>query len=151
MCQQPTSSNTIPINVDNGGYKKKGTKILVLPQHTTVAKQVYKEFCDLMKCKPDNDFVTEMLDSDDATQVNANVKGHMDQLKVMFESDEFHEIEKQVPLMDECFETSDSNSSDPCNAKACKSEKKKKSKLSKGRNSTKCEQLEKKVRPRKSS
>jgi hypothetical protein len=60
----------IPINVDNGGYKKKGTKILVLPQYTIVAKQVYEEFCDLTKRKTGNDHDMEMLDSDDATQVN---------------------------------------------------------------------------------
>jgi hypothetical protein len=135
MCQQPTSPNTIPIDVNNIGYKKKGTKILVLPQYTTAAKQVYEEFCDLTKCKPDNDYDIEMLDSDDATQVNANVKGHMDQLKAMIESDGFPEIEKQVPLTDKDFETSDSNSRDPSNAKARK-RKKKKSKLSKGWNST---------------
>jgi hypothetical protein len=41
---------------------------LVLPQYTTAAKLVYEEFCDLMKCKTDNDYDTEMLDSDDATQ-----------------------------------------------------------------------------------
>jgi hypothetical protein len=75
---------------------------------------------------------------DDTTQVNANVKAHMDQLKAMYESDEFPEIEKQVPLTDERFETSDSNSRDPSNAKARKS-KKKKSKLSNGWNSTKCQ------------
>jgi hypothetical protein len=91
----------------------------------------------LMKCKPDNGYNMEMLDSDDATQVNANVKEHMDQLKAMFESDKFPEIEKQVPLTDERFETSDSDSSDPSNAKAHKSKKKKKSKLSKGWNYTK--------------
>ena len=84
MRQRPTSSKTIPIDVDNGGYKKKGTKILVLPQYTIAAKQVYEEFCDLTKRKTGNDHDMEMLDSDDATQVNANVKGHTDQLKAMF-------------------------------------------------------------------
>jgi hypothetical protein len=58
MCQQPTSSKTIPIDVKNGGFKKKGTKILVLPQYTIVGKQVYEEFCDLTKCKLDNDYMT---------------------------------------------------------------------------------------------
>jgi hypothetical protein len=33
-----------------------------------------------------------MLDSDNATQVNENVKGHTDQLKATFASNEFHEI-----------------------------------------------------------
>jgi hypothetical protein len=92
MQQQPTSSKTTPIDVDNGGYKKKGTKILVLPQYTIAAKQVYEVFCDLMKRKTGNDHDMEMVDSDDATQVNANIKGHTDQLKAMFGSDEFPEM-----------------------------------------------------------
>ena len=33
MWEQPTSMGTVPIDVDNGGYKLKGTKILVLPKH----------------------------------------------------------------------------------------------------------------------
>jgi hypothetical protein len=44
MHQQPTSSKTIPIDVKNGGFKKKGTKILVLPQYTIAAKQCMKSF-----------------------------------------------------------------------------------------------------------
>jgi hypothetical protein len=112
MRQQPTTSKTIPINVKNGGFKKKGTKILVLPQYTIVAKQVYEAFCDLTKRKLDNDYDLEMLDSDDATQVNENVKGHTDQLKATFVSNEFHEIKMPVPLMDILFETSNSDSSD---------------------------------------
>jgi hypothetical protein len=75
---------------------------LVLPQYTIAAKQVHKEFCDLTKCKHDNDYDLEMLDSDDATQVNENVKGHTDQLKAMFASDEFPEIEMPVPLSYGC-------------------------------------------------
>jgi hypothetical protein len=61
---------------------------------------MYEEFCDLTKRKLDNDYDLEMLDSDDATQVNENVKGHTDQLKAMFASDKFPEIEMPVPLMD---------------------------------------------------
>jgi hypothetical protein len=59
---------------------------------------VYEEFCDLTKRKLYNDYNLEMLDSDHATQVNENVKGHTDQLKAMFASDEFPEIEMPVPL-----------------------------------------------------
>jgi hypothetical protein len=140
MCQQPSSSKTIPIDVKNGGFKKKGTKILVLPQYTIAAKQVYEEFCDLTKRKLDNDYDLEMLDSDDATQVNENVKGHTDQLKAMFASKEFPEIEMPVPLTDVHFETSNSNSSHSSKRKS----KKKKSKQSKGQKFTKCQQNDQK-------
>jgi hypothetical protein len=140
MRQQPTSSKTIPIDVDIGGYKKKGTKISVLPQYTILAKQVYEEFCDLTKRKTGNDHDMEMLDSDDATQVNANVMGHTDQLKAMFASNEFPDIEMQVSLMDVRFETSDSDSSDYRN---CKS-KKKKPKKPKGQKSTKRQRIDQK-------
>jgi hypothetical protein len=44
--------------------------------------------------------------------VNENVKGHTDQLKATFASNEFHEIKMPVPLMDILFETSNSDSSD---------------------------------------
>jgi hypothetical protein len=139
MQQQPTSSKTIPIDVDNGGYKKKGNKILVLPQYTIAEKQVYEEFCDLTKRKTSNDHDIEMLDSDDATQVNANVKEHTDQLKAMFASDEFPAIETPVSLTDIRFETSNSDSS---NYK-CKS-KKKKPKKPKGQKSTKHQRIDRK-------
>jgi hypothetical protein len=140
MRQQPTSSKTIPIDVDNGGYKKKGTKILVLPQYTIAAKQVYEEFCELTKRKTGNDYDMEMLDSDDATQVNANVKGHTDQLKAMFASNEFPNIETQVPLTDVSFEMSDSDSSDYRKRKS----KKKKPKKPKGQKSTKRQRIDRK-------
>jgi hypothetical protein len=32
MCEQPNSLTTVPIDVKNGGFKVKGTKILVLPK-----------------------------------------------------------------------------------------------------------------------
>jgi hypothetical protein len=140
MRQQPTSSKTIPIDVDNGGYKKKGTKILVLPQYTIAAKQVYEEFCDLTKRKTGNDYDMEMVDSDDATQVNANIRGHTDQLRAMFASDEFPEIETQVPLTDVRFETSDSDSSNSSKRKS----KKQTSKKSKRQKSTKRQRIDRK-------
>jgi hypothetical protein len=130
----------IPSDVDNGGYKKKGTKILVLPQYTIAAKQVYEEFCELTKRKTGNDYDMEMLDSDDATQVNANVKGHTDQLKAMFASNEFPNIETQVPLTDVSFEMSDSDSSDYRKRKS----KKKKPKKPKGQKSTKRQRIDRK-------
>ncbi len=103
-----------------------------------MAKQVYEEFCDLTKCKLYNDYDLEMLDSDNATQVNEKVKGHTDQLKAMFASDEFPEIEMPVPLTEVLFEKSNSNSSD---SSKCKS-KKKMSKQSKGQKFTKRQQAD---------
>jgi hypothetical protein len=101
---------------------------------------VYEEFCDLTKCKLDNDYDLEMLDSDDATQVNENVKGHTDQLKAMFASSEFPEIKMPVPLADVLFETSNRYSSDYSKRKS----KKKKSKQSKGQKSTKRQRTDRK-------
>jgi hypothetical protein len=113
---------------------------LVLPQYTIAAKQVYDEFCDLTKRKLDNGYDLEMLDIDNATQVNEKVKGHTDQLKAMFASNEFPEIEMPVPFTDVLFETSNSNSS---NSSKCK-RKKKKSKQSKGQKFTKRQQTDQK-------
>jgi hypothetical protein len=49
MWEQPTSTRTVPIDIDNGGYKMKGTKILVLPKHHAMAKKTFKEFHQLSK------------------------------------------------------------------------------------------------------
>jgi hypothetical protein len=132
MHQQSMSSTTTPMDVDNGGCKKKGTKILVLPKYTIAAQKVYNEICSLMKHKLDTDYDMEMVDCDDATQVIANIKGHADQLKAMFESDEFLEIEKKVPLIEEHFEQYDSDSSNSSSSEKNQKTKQKKSKQSKG-------------------
>jgi hypothetical protein len=55
MHEQPTSKTKIPIDIDNGGYKKRGTKILVLPQYVLAARKTYDEFCTLMKRQSDYD------------------------------------------------------------------------------------------------
>jgi hypothetical protein len=44
MWEQPTRTETVPIDVDNGGCKLKGTKILVLPKHHEMAQQMFEEF-----------------------------------------------------------------------------------------------------------
>jgi hypothetical protein len=41
MKLQPTRTKTIPIDVDNGGFIKKGTKILVLKKYMMEAKSIY--------------------------------------------------------------------------------------------------------------
>jgi hypothetical protein len=61
-----------------------------------------------------------MLDSDNATQVNENIKGHTDQLKAIFVSNKFPEFEMPVPLTDVLFETSNSNSSNSSKRKSKK-------------------------------
>jgi hypothetical protein len=65
--------------------------------------------------------------------VNANVKGHTDQLKAMFASNKFPEIETQVSLTD----------SDSSDYSKCKS-KKKKPKKPKGQKSTKRQTIDRK-------
>jgi hypothetical protein len=100
ILQQLTNSTTILIDVDNGGYKKKGIKILVLLQYVLAAQKLYEEFCKLMKCKSDDAYGMEAMDDNDATQVNSNIKGYLNQLKAMFESDKFLEINKPVSNME---------------------------------------------------
>jgi hypothetical protein len=93
-----------------------------------------------MKRKTGNDYDMEMMDSDNATQVNANIKGHTDQLRAMFASDEFPDIQMQVPLTEIRFETSDSDSSNSSKRKS----KKQTSKKSKRQKSTKQQQIDRK-------
>jgi hypothetical protein len=121
MCEQPTSKTVIPINVDNGGYKKRGTKILVLPQYVLVARKTYDEFCTLMKCQSDYDDDVEMMDADNATRVNSNITGYLEQLHAMFDSAEFPELEMSVPFMEETYIHTDSDSSNPTQGKDKKS------------------------------
>jgi hypothetical protein len=89
MKLQPTRTKTIPIDVDNGGFIKKGTKILVLKKYMMEAKSIYDEFCSLTKSTSSDDFDVETWSNDDDTQVNSNIKGYMEQLHAMLESDEF--------------------------------------------------------------
>jgi hypothetical protein len=59
MKLQPTHTKTIPIDVDNGGFIKKGTKILVLKKYMMEAKSIYDEFCSLTKSTLSDDFDVE--------------------------------------------------------------------------------------------
>jgi hypothetical protein len=49
MWEQPTNMRIVSFDIDNGGYKMKGTKILVLPKHHAMAKKTFKEFHQLSK------------------------------------------------------------------------------------------------------
>jgi hypothetical protein len=97
MKLQPTRKTTKPIDVDNGGLIKKGTKILVLKKYMPEAKKLYEEFCSLTKNKPGDDYDDDMWSNDDDTQVNSNIKGYMEQLNAMFESNEFPELDSTEP------------------------------------------------------
>jgi hypothetical protein len=46
MHDQPTcpDAEKMTINFDNGWFKVKGTKVLVMPQHVNAAQQIYNEF-----------------------------------------------------------------------------------------------------------
>jgi hypothetical protein len=44
MHEQPNSSMKVPIDVDKGGFKIRGTKIMVMPGHVKEAQRAYKEF-----------------------------------------------------------------------------------------------------------
>jgi hypothetical protein len=39
-----TAEKTVPIDMDNGGFKVKGNKIMVLPQYFSMAKSIFEEF-----------------------------------------------------------------------------------------------------------
>jgi hypothetical protein len=97
MKLQPTRKTTIPIDVDNGGFIKKGTKILVLKKYMPEAKKLYEEFRSLTQNKPGDDYDDDMWSNDDDTQVNSNIKGYTEQLNAMFESDEFPELDSTEP------------------------------------------------------
>ena len=93
MKLQPTRKKTIPIDVDNGGFIKKGTKILVLKKYMPEAKKLYDEFRSLTQTTPGDDCDDDMWINDDDTQVNSNIKGYTEQLNAMFESDEFPDLD----------------------------------------------------------
>jgi hypothetical protein len=97
MKLQPMQKTTIPIDVDNGGLIKKGTKILVLKKYMPEAKKLYEEFRSLTQTKPGDDYDDDMWSNDDDTQVNSNIKGYMEQLNAMFESDEFPVLDSTEP------------------------------------------------------
>ena len=86
---------------------------MVLPQYVLAARKTYDEFCTLTKCQLDYGNDMEMMDADDATQVNSNITGYLEQLQAMFNSTEFPELERSVPLMEETYTHTDSDSSNP--------------------------------------
>jgi hypothetical protein len=80
MCEQPNSSTMVPIDVKNGGFKVKGTKILVLLKFKKDAQRTYEEFRKLTKCNKNDNFDIDM-NGDDSTVVYSNYQGSDDQLK----------------------------------------------------------------------
>ena len=89
--EQPTCSMTVPIDVENGGFKVKGTKILVLPKYKKEAQRTYEEFRKMTKQNKDDAFDVEMHE-DDATAVNRNTRGNENQLQAMFDHEQFPDL-----------------------------------------------------------
>jgi hypothetical protein len=146
MKLQPTRTKTIPIDVDNGGFIKKGTKILVLKKYMMEAKSIYNEFCSLTKSTSSDDFDVETWSNDDDTQVNSNIKGYMEQLHAMLESDEFPELDYSETVMNgsaqgfAVADASTSKTSGECSEYSRRKQEKKKprnNRQSKGRQSQK--------------
>lgn len=92
MSEQPNSSTTVPIDMNNGGYKVKGAKIMVLPKHFEMARQTFDEFRKPTKQSGRYDSDVDMVD-DDATIVNSNIKGNADLLNQMFADENFPALE----------------------------------------------------------
>jgi hypothetical protein len=82
---------TVPIDVENGSFKVKGTKILVLSKYKKEAQQTYEEFRKMMKHNKDDDFDVEMHE-DDATAVNRNTRENENQLQAMFNHEQFLDL-----------------------------------------------------------
>jgi hypothetical protein len=68
------------------------------------AKKLYEEFRSLTQNKPGDDYNDDMWSNDDDThtQVNSNIKGYMEQLNAMFESNKFPELNSTEPEMNGC-------------------------------------------------
>jgi hypothetical protein len=99
MCEQPNSLTTVPIDVKNGGFKVKGTKILVLPKFKKDAQRTYKEFRKLTKCNKNDDFDIDM-NGDDSTVMYSNYKGSDDQLQAMFDHEQFPDLTETTKSAD---------------------------------------------------
>jgi hypothetical protein len=94
MKGQPGKERTVPMDVDNGGFKTRGTKIMVMPKYIQEAKELYEEFRSLMQ-QTENRWEDEQdAMDDDETTINSNVKCNSEQLKAMFESSDFPKLEK---------------------------------------------------------
>jgi hypothetical protein len=81
----------VRIDVENGGFKVKGTKILVLPKYKKDAQQTYEEFRKMTIQTKHDDFDVQMND-DDATAVNTNTQGNEIQLQAMFDHEQFADL-----------------------------------------------------------
>jgi hypothetical protein len=93
MIEQPYRTTKVPIDIDNGGFKVKGTKIMVLPEYKKQVQELYEEFCTLTRKGVSDVFDTEV------TMGNVNVKNskstrNSDQLWAMFEGDDFPDLEE---------------------------------------------------------
>jgi hypothetical protein len=93
MIEQPYQTTKVPIDVDNGGFKVKGTKIMVLPEYKKQAQELYEEFCTLMRKGVSDVSDTEAM-TGDVNVKNSKSTRNSDQLWVMFEGDDFPDLEE---------------------------------------------------------
>ena len=83
----------VPIDMDNGSFKSRGARILVLPKYKEDAKSVYEEFRQLTQREDDQ--MEDAVMEDDETMVNSNLKGNGAQLWVIFETTDFPMLETE--------------------------------------------------------
>jgi hypothetical protein len=93
MIEQPYRTTKVPIDVDNGGFKVKGTKIMVLPEYKKQAQELYEEFCTLTQKGVSDVFDTEVT-MGDVNVKNSKSTRNSDQLRAMFEGDDFPDLEE---------------------------------------------------------
>jgi hypothetical protein len=93
MIEQPSRTTKVPIDVDNGGFKVRGTKIMVLPEYKKQAQELYEEFCELTRKGVSDAFGTKAT-MDDVNVRKSKSTRNSDQLRAMFEGEDFPDLEE---------------------------------------------------------
>jgi hypothetical protein len=93
MIEQPYRTTKVPIDVDNCGFKVKGTKIMVLPEYKKQAQELYEEICTLTRKGVSDVSDTEAM-TGDVNVKNSKSTRNSDQLQAMFEGDDFPDLEE---------------------------------------------------------
>jgi hypothetical protein len=107
------------IDVENGGFKVKGTKILVLPKFKKDAQCTYEEFRKLTKCNKNDDFDIDM-NGDDSMVVYSNYQGNDNQLQAMFDHEQFPDLTETTKSDDSLESTNAGGSKARTNRKKAK-------------------------------
>jgi hypothetical protein len=93
MIEQPSRTTKVPIDVDNGGFKVRGTKIIVLPEYKKQVQELYKEFCELTRKGVSDAFGTKAT-TDDVNVRKSKSTQNSNQLRAMFEGEDFPDFEE---------------------------------------------------------